>query len=275
MATVSSKPLAVVTGASSGIGFELARQFVKHGYDLLIVAEDTGIHDAATKLHAEGGNVHSIRCDLATHDGVEALCAEMKAMGRPVDAVAINAGVGVGGEFVKTDLAAELKMVHLNVVGVVHLAKRVAVDMVARRQGKILITSSIAATMPGPYEAVYAATKAFDLSFAEALRNELKGCGVTVTALMPGPTETNFFHRAGLDDTKVGVGKKDSAADVARDGFEALMAGKDKVVAGSIKNRIVTLANDVLPDPIKAERHAKMAQPGSGKKAQEKQTKSQ
>jgi uncharacterized protein len=267
MGKATNRPLGVVTGASSGIGFELARVFIKNGFDLVIVAEDVAIHDAANKLHHEGAGVHSIRSDLATYEGVEALWAEIQSMARPVTAVAINAGVGVGGEFLKTDLEAELKTIQLNVSGAVHLAKRVLPDMVARRSGKLLFTSSIAATMPGPYEAVYAATKAFEFSFAEALRNELKGTGVTITALMPGPTDTHFFARAGLEDTRVGTGKKDDPADVARQGFEAMMAGKDKVVAGSLKNRLIALANQLLPEPIKAAGHALLTEPGSGKKA--------
>jgi short-subunit dehydrogenase len=266
MAQVSQKPLAVITGASSGIGLELARVFAKHDHDLLIVAEDNGIHDASRKLQGEGAKVHSVRSDLASREGVEQLVAEIETLARPVAALAINAGVGVGGEFLHTDLDAEIKLVQLNITSAIHLAKRLLPDMVARRQGKVLFTSSIAATMPGPYEAVYAGSKAFLLSFAEALHYEMKPHKITVTALMPGPTETNFFHRAGMDDTKVGTSKKDDPADVAKQGYDALMAGKDKVIAGSKKNLILGLANGVIPDQIKADRHAKMAEPGSGRK---------
>jgi short-subunit dehydrogenase len=138
--------------------------------------------------------------------------------------------------------------------------------MVARRQGRVLITSSIAGTMPAPFEAVYGASKAFLKSFAEGIREELKDTGVTVTALMPGATETEFFHRAGMDDTKIGVSEKDDPADVAREGYEALMAGKDHVVAGSFKNKVQAAAGHVLPDPLVASQHRKMSQPGSAKK---------
>ncbi len=262
--TGSGRPLAVVTGASSGIGYALADQFAQHGYDLVIAAEDLGITPAAQTLEAGGVSVEPVHVDLATPEGVEQLYAAATAGGRSPDAVAINAGVGVGGEFARgTDLGEELRLVDLNVRSTVHLAKRVSADMVARGSGRILITASIAATMPGPFESVYAASKAFDLSFAEALRNELKDTGVTVTALMPGPTDTKFFDRAGLRDTKLGQAKKDDPGDVARDGFEALMAGKDKVVAGSSKNNMQAAAARVLPDKAKAAIHRKQSEPGS------------
>jgi short-subunit dehydrogenase len=149
----------------------------------------------------------------------------------------------------------------------VHLAKRVLPDMVSRGgSGRVLITSSIAATMPGPFDAVYNASKAFLQSFSQVIRNELKDTGVTVTALMPGPTDTNFFHRAGMDDTAVGAGEKDDPAQVAREGFEALMAGKDHIVAGSFKNKVQATIAHVLPDAATAELHRKQAKPGSAKK---------
>lgn len=258
-----NKPLAVVTGASSGIGYELARQFVQHGYDVLIAAEDDGIKEAAKTL-ADGTQVESIQVDLANYDGVEQLYAKIQSLGRPVDAIVINAGVGVGGDFVETKLEDELNLINLNVTSAVHLAKRVARDMVKRGEGKILFTSSIAAILPAPFEAVYGASKAFLLSFSEALRNELADAGITVTALMPGPTETNFFHRAGMDDTKVGQQKKDDPAQVARQGFDALMEDKDKVIAGSLKTRLQAKASGVLSDEKKAQFHRTMSEPGSG-----------
>ena len=265
--TTSTKPVAVVTGASSGIGYELAKQFAEHGYDLVIGAEDPGITRAAQDIQSLGATVESVQADLATWDGVERLWNAATAGGRHPDAVAINAGIGVGGDFARdTDLRTEIKLVQLNCESVVHLAKLASRDMVGRGEGRILITSSIAATMPGPYEAVYAASKAFDLSFAEGLRHELKDTGVTVTALMPGPTDTEFFERAGLEDTKIGQSKKDDPADVARDGYEALMAGKDKVVAGSTKNKLQAAAARVMPDEAKAKMHGKMSEPGSGTK---------
>ena len=186
----------------------------------------------------------------------------IRATGRPVDAIAINAGVGVGGDFTRqTDLRDELNLIQLNVASTVHLAKRVLPDMVARGQGRVLFTSSIAALMPGTFEAVYNGSKAFVQSFAEALRNELKDTGVTITALQPGPTETNFFHRAGMDDTPMGQAKKDDAAAVARQGYDALMKGEDRVVAASLATKAQELAAKALPDKLKAQLHRKAAQP--------------
>jgi uncharacterized protein len=204
--------------------------------------------------------------DLATYEGVEKLYDAVKSMGRPVDAIAINAGVGISGELARgTDLRDELNLINLNVTSAVHLAKRVMKDMAERGQGRVLFTSSIAGTMPAPFEAVYGASKVFLTSFAQAIRNEMKDTGVTVTALMPGATETNFFHRAGLDDTKLEVSEKDDPAEVARQGYEALMEGKDHVVAGSLKNKFQAAAGHGLPDPIVAEMHRKQPEPGSGR----------
>jgi short-subunit dehydrogenase len=263
MNSESGSPFAVVTGASSGIGLELAKQFAEHGYDLLVTSESARIDAAEEELRATGAKVSSVRADLATREGVHTLCSAIEAMGRPVDAIAINAGVGVGGPFLENDLDAEIDLINLNVISVVHLAKHVLRDMVARNEGRMLFTASIAAEMPAPFEAVYGASKAFVLSFAEALRNELKDTNVVVTALQPGATETNFFHRAGMDDTKVGAGKKSDPADVARAGFEALMKGKDHVVAAMTKEKIQVAIGQIIPETVKAEQHRKISEPGS------------
>lgn len=256
---------AVVTGASSGIGYELARQFATNGYDLLITAEDDGIDQAAADLRRDGRTeVTAVRADLATYEGVEEVYAAILATGRPVDAIALNAGRGIGGDFVRqTDLADELNVIAVNVTSTVHLAKRVLPDMVARDAGQVLFTSSVASMMPGTYQAVYNASKSFVQSFAEAVRAELKDTGVTVTSLMPGPTETNFFERADMMDTKVGTSEKDDPALVAKQGFEAMRKEKEKVVAGSVKNKVQGAASKVMPDKAKAEMHRRMAEPGS------------
>jgi short-subunit dehydrogenase len=262
----TGREFAVITGASSGIGYELAKQFVEHGYDVLMTAEDDAIEQAAADLRRDGRHeVIAVRADLATFDGVEEVYAAILAAGRPVDAIAINAGRGIGGDFVsQTDLREELNVIDVNVTSTVHLAKRVLPDLVARGAGRVLFTSSIASMMPGTYQAVYNASKSFVQSFAEALRNELKDTGVTVTALMPGPTDTNFFHRAEMDDTKVGASEKDDPAVVAKQGFEALMKGDEKVVAGSVKTKVQAAASKIMPDSAKAQMHRKMAEPGSG-----------
>jgi uncharacterized protein len=263
--TTTSNEFAVVTGASSGIGFELARQFAEHGYDLLVTAEDAGIEQAAADLRRDGRNqIIAVRADLATYEGVEELYAAILEAGRDVDAIALNAGRGIGGDFVReTGLADELNVIDVNVTSTVHLAKRVLPGMVGRGSGQVLFTSSIASTMPGTYQAVYNASKSFVQSFAEALRAELKDTGVTVTALMPGPTDTNFFHRAEMDDTRVGAAQKDDPAVVAKQGFEAMREEKEKVVAGSLKTKVQGAAAKVMPDKAKAEMHRKMAEPGS------------
>jgi uncharacterized protein len=262
--TASHRPLAVVTGASSGIGLELARQFADNGFDLIIASEDADIAAAARELEPSGASVEAVQADLAKDSGVDELRRRIAAAGRPVEAVALNAGIGAGGAFATdTDLHQELKIIDLNVRSTVHLAKHVVRDMVARDQGRILFTSSIASTMPGAFQAVYNASKSFVQSFALALRNELKDTNVTVTSLMPGPTETEFFERADMLDTKVGASDKDDPADVARDGFEALMDGKERVVASSASTKAQARASRLTPDAVKAEMHRRMAEPGS------------
>lgn len=266
MTQTGSRPLALITGASRGIGLELAKRFAERDYDLLLNAEDAGIDAAAAELRSAGAEVQTVRADLSTPDGVERLWEQVVSVGRPLDAVALNAGVGEGGPFLETDLSQELEIIDLNVRSTVQLAKHVLREMAERDDGKVLITSSIASTMPGSFQAVYNASKSFLQSFAEALQNELKDTGVTITSLMPGPTETNFFHRAHMDDTKVGQSEKDDPAEVARQGFEALMKGKKRSVASSAKTKAVEAVNKVLPDKAKAAAHRQMAEPGSAEK---------
>src|ERR1700710_1187966 len=218
METGQNKQLAVVTGASSGIGFELTKILAEEGFDLLIAAEDAELTTALEELKGSGASVEAHRVDLATEAGVIELYRHIQTNGRPVDVLALNAGIGAGGAFAtETQLADELKLIDLNVRGTVHLCKLVVADMVERDGGRILITSSIASTMPGPFQAVYNASKSFVQSFGLALRNELKDTRVTITLLLPGPTDTEFFERADLLDTKLGTGKMDDPADVAED----------------------------------------------------------
>jgi uncharacterized protein len=263
MTIPDNRPLAVVTGASSGIGCELAALFSQAGFDLVVAAEDPGITTAAAVFGQRGVVAEAVQADLATYEGVELLYAALR--GRTPAAVAINAGIGVHGDFARdNDLAADLRLIDLNVRSTVHLAKRVLSDMVAANTGRLLFTSSIAARMPGPYEATYAASKAFIASFGEAIRYELRDTGITVTVLMPGATDTNFFDRAGMTKTKLGaMENKDHPRDVAREGFDAMMAGKDLVVAGSPRNKVQAALGKVLPETVAAKMHGQISQPGS------------
>ncbi len=263
----TGRPLAVITGASSGIGYELAIQFAKNGYDLFIVSGSAAIRDAAMQLEDFNVSVTSVQHDLTQEPEVDAFIDDLRRLGRPIAAAALNAGVGVGGKFFETELCRELDLIKLNVLSTVHVAKHLTQYMIECGQGgKILFTSSIAAGSPAPYEAVYGASKAFIQSFALALRYELKEKGIQVTALQPGPTNTNFFHRADMDNTKVAVSEKDDPAEVARQGFEALMAERDHVAAGSAKNKMMTA--DFVPDGIKIAAHADMSKPGGASNVQ-------
>src|SRR3954453_16259961 len=267
MESSGSRPLAVVTGASSGIGYELAKQFATNGFDLIVCAEDDAIVSAARELEGLGARTEAVQADLAEPSGVDRLYGRIGAAGRPVAAIALNAGMGMGGAFATdTDLQQELTIVDLNCRSTVPLAKLGVGDMVARDEGRMLFTSSIASTMPGSFQAVYNASKSFVQSFALALRNELKDTDVTVTSLMPGPTETEFFERADMLDTKVGADDKDDPADVAKDGFEALMAGKERVVSHSLQTKVQGHGSRLIPDSVKAEMHRRMAEPGSAHK---------
>lgn len=258
-----AQQLAIVTGASSGIGYNLAKVFAENGFDLIIGSNGERLEKAESDFTALGVKVTAVHCDLATYEGVDEFWKTVEASGRKVDAAALNAGVGVGGLFQETDLKAEINLVRLNVEGTVHMAKHVVKHMVANGAGRILFTASIASEMIAPREAVYAASKAFDLSFAKSLRSELEDTGVTVTALQPGPVDTDFFHRAGMDDTQVGQeGKKESEPyDVAKQGFEALMKGDKHVYAASFKTKLEGAVANFVPDAVKAAMHEKMAKP--------------
>ncbi|WP_199431084.1 SDR family NAD(P)-dependent oxidoreductase [Qaidamihabitans albus] len=262
----TTRPLAVVTGASSGIGRELAKQFALHDFDVLISAEDDELDDARREIDSYGVTVDAVRADLAKQEGVEELAERVITTDRPVAALAINAGVGANGAFVDVDLQDHLNIVDLNIRSSIHLARRLVPGMVQRHSGRVLFTSSIAGTMPGPFSSVYNASKSFLTSFSQALREELKGSGVTVTALLPGPTDTEFFERANMTDTKLGAGPKDDPADVARQGYDALMAGKDQIIAGSRRNKAQVGAARIAPAPVMAAVHRRMTEPGSAKR---------
>ncbi|MET7971090.1 SDR family NAD(P)-dependent oxidoreductase [Micromonospora sp. NPDC005305] len=261
----SGGPLAVVTGASSGIGYELAAQFTEHGYDVVVAAEDPGIATAARNLQRDSGpQAYPVRVDLATPDGVEQLARAVTDLGRPVDALALNAGRG--GRDLRGRHRPERRAEHRRPERAVDRApgQAAAAGHGRARPGAGAVHLVDRRDHAGGVPAVYNASKSFVQSFAEALRNELKDSGVTVTSLMPGPTDTGFFARADMEDTRVGQGKKDDPRAVAEDAFEALMKGEHKVSAGSLLNKVQTAAGKIVPDRLKAEQHRKMAEPGSG-----------
>jgi short-subunit dehydrogenase len=258
----SSRPLAIVTGASSGIGYYLAKQCAEHGFDLLIAADEPEINKAAENLRAFGVQATPIEADLANTQGVDKLLAA--ANGREVDYLLANAGRGLGRAFLDQDFAEIRRVVDTNITGTIYLIQKVGRQMRARNAGKILITGSIAGFMPGTYQAVYNGTKAFLDSFSFALRAELKDTKVTVTCLMPGATETEFFERADMLDTKVGTQKKQDPAEVAKAGFDAMMEGKGDVVTGW-QNKLRSAIANILPAGMVAEQHRGMAAPGSAR----------
>lgn len=259
----NERPLAVVTGASSGIGYDLARICAENGFDLLVAADQPEIQEAARAFRALGASVDAVQADLATLDGVDSLYAAAK--GRPVEALLANAGDCLGKGSLNQEFDDIRHVIDTNITGTIYLLQKVGRDMRTRRRGRILITGSVAGFMPGTFQAVYNGTKAFIDSFSFALRAELKDTGVTVTCLMPGPTDTEFFERADMTDTQVGQGRKDDPADVAKTGFDAMMRGDGDVVSGW-KNKVQTMIANVTPSGVLAEMHRDVAEPGSGKK---------
>lgn len=256
------KPLAVVTGASTGIGLELARQCAQNGFDLIVAADEPEIERAADELRGAGAQVESVEADLATEAGVKKLVDSIGA--RPVDALLANAGRGLGRAFLDQEWIAIRHVIDTNVTGTLALVHAVGRGMRARKKGRILITGSIAGLIPGAYHAAYNGSKAFLDSFAFALRAELKDSGVSVTCLMPGATETDFFERADLEDTKLGQSKKADPVDVAKAGFEAMMNGEGDVVPGWQVKLQSAIAN-ITPADMLAKQHAKMTAPGSAR----------
>lgn len=257
-----TRPLAVVTGGSSGIGFELARQLAHRGHDVAISGQTGRVHDAAATLRELGVDAHAYRGDAATHDGVEGFWGFVADLDRPIAVACLNVGIGLGGAFADTDLADDLRVIAVNVTGTVHFAKRVVRHMLARDGGRILVVSSISATTPTPYETVYGPSKAFGFSFAESLREELRDSGITVTALLPGATDSEFHANAGMGETRFGDDSwKNDKALVGRQGIDALFAGDDHVVGGDEATRRQAVDNRTTPEPEKAARQGAMARP--------------
>jgi short-subunit dehydrogenase len=263
MMALAARPLAVVTGASSGIGRELALVAAREGFDLVLAA-DRPLDDAVIDARVNGASVDIVEADLSTIGGVDQLCA---AIGdRPVEALLANAGHGLGRAFLDQDFTEVRHVIDTNITGTIYLIQCVGRVMRVRGRGRILITGSTAGFMPGAFQAVYNGTKAFIDSFALALRDELKDSGVSVTCLMPGVTDTEFFARADMMDTKVGTqSNKMDPAKVAEIGFEAMMKGESDVVTG-LKNKMQTTMASVTPSEVLAHQHRKMAEPGTARK---------
>ncbi|MBV9945467.1 MAG: SDR family NAD(P)-dependent oxidoreductase [Myxococcales bacterium] len=262
MAT-QARPLAIVTGASTGIGYELAKLAAEHGHNLVVAADEPEIQQAAQEFRTRNVTVDPLQVDLSTTEGVDRLLDAVG--GRPIDVLLANAGRGLGGAFLDQAWPAARKVIDTNVTGTVYLIQQVGRMMRAAARGRILIVGSIAGFMPGTYQAVYNGTKAFLDSFSFALRAELAGSGVSVTCLMPGATETDFFERADLLDTKIGTQKKQPADEVAKQGWEALMRGDGEVVTGW-QNKLRAAMAHVMPAGALAEMHRKEAGPGTASK---------
>lgn len=251
--------LAIITGASTGIGFELASIAAEQGYDLVVVADEPLIDAAAADFRGHGVEVTSVEADLATFQGVDQLLSACD--GRQIDVLCANAGSGHGGPFLDQSVDSWHHTVDTNITGTIYLLQKVLPNMLRRNNGKILVTGSIAGYVPGSFNAVYNGTKSFVDNFTEALRNEIKDAeGVTLTTLMPGATETEFFARADMLDTKVGKAEKADPAKVARDGWDAMMEGKGSIVSGWF-NKLQVAAAGVAPQSVMAEMHRKMAEP--------------
>ncbi|HVU31153.1 MAG TPA: SDR family NAD(P)-dependent oxidoreductase [Sphingomicrobium sp.] len=259
---MSSRKLAVVTGASSGIGLEIAKLAAKDGYDL-VVAADTPFVEAAPALGEFDARVEEVEADLATREGVNQLLSVIN--DRPVDVLVANAGHGLGHGFLDQDPDEWQHVIDTDITGTLLLIQPIVRKMVDRGEGRVLITGSVAGHLAGAFQAVYNGSKAFIDSFAAALNEEIRGSGVTVTCLKPGATETNFFHRAELEDTKIGQAKKDDPADVARTGWEAMKKGEPAVIHG-IKNKLEVAAADVMTDAQTAKLHRAQMEPGSASK---------
>lgn len=257
-----SNGLAVVTGASTGIGLELARCCAEGGYDLVACADEAEIEGVAAELSQGGAKVVAVRADLGTEAGIDQLLAAVG--GRDIDLLLANAGIGLRDAFLDQDWVAARRVVDVNVIGTLALLHRAGQRMRARGAGRILVTGSIAGYVPGSFHAVYNASKAFLDNFTYALGNELKESGVTVTCLLPGITDTAFFDRAGLADTALGASEtKDDPAEVARKGFAAMLRVESGVVTGAM-NKVQAKMAGVTPQPSLAEAHRRMAKPGTG-----------
>lgn len=257
----NSQKYALITGATSGIGYELAKLFAKDKYHLVLVARDEAeLQQTGAELQANGIQVHTISKDLFRREGAQEIYNEVKSRGIHIDVLVNDAGQGYYGKFQDTDLNKEIDIIELNVISSVTLTKLFLKDMLAKNEGKILNVGSLAGEAPGPYQSVYHGTKAFINSWTAAIRNELKESNITVTALLPGATDTDFFNKADMQDSKILDSKLSKPEDVAKDGYEALMSGDDKIISG-LKNKMQAALANVLPDSMASATMGKQQEP--------------
>lgn len=258
----NERPFTMITGASSGLGLELAKLFAQDGYDIAISGSSERIFEAAETIKGYGVEAYPLQADASTYEGVEEFWEFVKSKDKKLDSAVLNVGVSIGGSFLENDLQEELKLIDINISGTVHMAKRVVQDMVPNKEGDILIVSSLSATLPTPYETVYGPSKAFGFMFAESLREELRDTGVNVTAMLPGATNTDFHHNAGMDSTYFGDERnKNDKELVAQQGYEALKNKLDHVVCGDEATKKAAEDNRTTPEEVKAAEHAKKAKP--------------
>ena len=265
METETNKKYALITGATSGIGYELAKLFAKDGYNLVIAARnEEDLQNTSSQLQQYNINVITISKDLFDPENAFDLYNEIILKGIEIDVLVNDAGQGQYGEFIDTDIHRELSIIQLNISSLVVLTKLFLQDMVKRGHGKILNVSSVASKIPGPFQSVYHGTKAFVQSFTESIRNEVKDTGVVITALLPGPTDTDFFNKANMQESKiVQEGKLADAAEVAKDGYDALMKDDDMIISG-FKNKVQVAMSNILPDSVVADRVHKQQEPING-----------
>lgn len=254
--------LAVITGASSGFGYQLARLAAQDGHDLIIVADEEEIHEAADKLARLGAKVEALVLDLSTRSGVAEFWNHIE--GREIDFFAANAGRALGRAFHDQDWADVKRLIDLNVLQTTSLLHKVGQKMHASGRGRILVTGSIGGFVPGPYDAVYDATKAYLNSLCYALQEEWKESGVSLTCLMPGPSETLIFRREGndLDDAPIANSDKDDPVKVAEEGYVAAMRGDRRAIPG-FTSKMITMLSGVVPDTVLAKVHRSGAEPTS------------
>lgn len=258
---MSTRPFAVITGASTGIGLELAKIAAQENHDLLIAANEPEIETRKEEMAVYGVGIDAVQADLGTEAGLDKLLAAIG--NRPVDVLAANAGRGLGDAFLEQDFQRAKDVIDLNITGTTRLLHDMGRSMAARGAGRILVTGSIAGFIPGSFQAVYNGTKAYLDSLCWALANEWKDKGLTITCLMPGPTDTAFFERADMENTPVGKDEdKDDPVEVARQGWEAMKKGEHGVVAGSFMNKVQATFAGIIPDSVLAQMHRRMAEPG-------------